>query len=70
MAGTKKKNKNQKSLIAENRFEKPAIKSSRKKILKKKKKLLSRLKSRFFNPDAPENQLLFFKGNLEIFLAY
>ena len=37
MAGTKKKNKNQKSLIAENRFEKPAIKSSRKKILKKKK---------------------------------
>ena len=37
MAGTKKENKNRKSLIAENRFEKPAIKSSRKKILKKKK---------------------------------
>ena len=37
MTGTKKENKNRKSLIAENRFEKPAIKSSRKKILKKKK---------------------------------
>ena len=37
MAGTKKENKNRKSLIAENRFKKPAIKSSRKKILKKKK---------------------------------
>ena len=37
MAGTKKENKNRKSLIAEKRFEKPAIKSSRKKIHKKKK---------------------------------
>ena len=35
MAGTKKENKNRKSLIAENRFKKPAVKSSRKKILKK-----------------------------------
>ncbi len=36
MAGIKTENKNRKSLIAENRFKKPAVKSSRKKILKKK----------------------------------
>ncbi len=37
MAGTKKVNKNHKSLVAENRFKKKSVKKSYKKIIKKKK---------------------------------
>ena len=52
MAGTKKRNKNHKSLIAENRFKKTSITSLRNKSSQKKKSKSasnSKLKLKLFN---------------------
>ena len=48
MAGTKKRNKNHKSLIAENRFKKTSITSLRNKPSQKKKSKLQKFEERLY----------------------
>ena len=70
MAGIKKKNRYRNSLIAENRFKKAPIKLPHRKNIKKKKiKPFSNFKPKLFNSASAKNQLLYFKSNLEFFLA-
>jgi hypothetical protein len=70
MAGIKKENKSRKSFTAENRFKNLAKNPLRKNFQTKKKiKTLNGFKSKFFNQVFEKNDLIFFKTNMEIFLA-
>ena len=71
MAGIKKENKNRNSLIAENRFKTPPIKSLHRKKKYKEKKIrpFSKFKPKLFTSAFAKNQHLYFKSNLEFLLA-